>query len=258
MPLYRERYCAMNDATPEIRCIEPAGAALDDAGLEEAYRVPRLPWLRATFVASLDGAVELEGRSGKLGGPVDRAVFVAMRSLADVILVGAGTARVEGYGPVEVAPGAQLRRLERRQAPRARLAVVSASGNVAAHLRFFGGQDLPIVVTTEAGIAADPSLSARSEVVVCGEKAVDLGEALKALHEGGMSSVLCEGGPTLLRSLLDRDLLDELCLTISPVLAGSRSKRLLEGVAPAPFRFELASLLVGGQLLLARYRRSLS
>ena len=96
-------------AGPEIGPVPPAGARRDGGpavtALAALYAYPDIapgaaPWLRASMVASVDGAASLGGRSGGLSGDADRLVFSVLRSLADVILVGAGTARAEGYRPV--------------------------------------------------------------------------------------------------------------------------------------------------------------
>src|SRR3954452_15153851 len=94
----------------------------DTVDLEAAYAVgvnapPDRPFVRINMISSLDGAIAVNGRSGLLGGPGDRQVFHALRSLADVILVGAGTARAEGYGPARIDPDAQERRRARGQHP---------------------------------------------------------------------------------------------------------------------------------------------
>jgi riboflavin biosynthesis pyrimidine reductase len=84
-----------------MRQLLPSGPDVDSpADLEAVYALPPHRHVRTNFVTSLDGAVELEGRSASLGGPADRAAFMAMRAVADVVMVGAGTARAERYGPV--------------------------------------------------------------------------------------------------------------------------------------------------------------
>ena len=83
------------------------------------------PWIAVNMVASIDGAIEIEGRSGALGSPADRAMFHALREMPDVIPVGAGTVRAENYGPVQLDEAAQARRVARGQQPLPRLVVVS-------------------------------------------------------------------------------------------------------------------------------------
>lgn len=183
------------------------------------------PFVRLNMISSLDGAIAVSGRSGGLGGAADRAVFTALRSLADVVLVGAGTARTEHYGPAELAPEVQAARQERGQSRLPSVAVVTRSGDIDWSSRLFGTAGAgprPVVIapgTAEAGALA----KARSlaDLVTAGHSCVDLSSALRQLGERGMNHVLCEGGPQLAASLQAAQLIDELCLTLSPHLAGS-------------------------------------
>ncbi len=180
------------------------------------------PFVRVNMVSTLDGAVAVAGRSGGLGGPGDRLLFSVLRSLADVVLVGAGTARVERYGPAKIPLEAQEIRRQRGQAPLPTMAVVTLSGALDWGSRLFtGGGPRPIVIT--AGGARSRALEGATDVadvVRTGTGTVDLGAALKALGERGAHHVLCEGGPTLNTGLAAAQLVDELCLTLSPKLAG--------------------------------------
>jgi riboflavin biosynthesis pyrimidine reductase len=223
----------------------PAGQA-DLAALAGLYaypgggRRPGRPWLRANMVASADGAASLDGRSGGLSGPADKAVFSVLRSLADVIVVGASTARVERYRPVraeEAWPG-----LREGRPPTPPIAVVTR--------RMFGiepdgplldagpGQARTMVLTSEAAPAALRSAAAaRAEVIVAGPDLVSPEAIITALAERGFRRVLIEGGPRLLAQFAAAGLLDELCLTVSPVLAGGQTGRILaplDGESPAP------------------------
>ena len=104
------------------------------------------------MISTLDGAITLNGRSGMLGGPADRRVFQALRSLADVILVGAGTARAEAYGPVVLAPEVRELRERRGQAPVPPIALVTRSGNLDWSSPLFTKAEVrPIVFTTADG-----------------------------------------------------------------------------------------------------------
>lgn len=248
---------------------------LDAVGLEHYYhRDDRdigdrdRPYLRANFVISLDGAVEVGGRSAPLGSQADRAVFMTLRALCDVILVGAGTVRAEGYGEVSLDLPARQRRLERaRRAGRAGdslppIAVVSASGETGGRSRLFAplceiqqNQPRPIVITCEAASSRwRATMSEVAEVMVCGDDKVDLSTALRALGERGCSEVLCEGGPTLFSSLLTDGLVDEVCLSYAPLLAGTGRIALTDGLSLSdPARLELSHLLHGEGFLFARY-----
>lgn len=221
--------------------------------LEQVYAPPGAEHLRLNFIASLDGAVEVGGRSGPLGGPADRSAFLAMRAVADAVLVGAGTARAEDYGPVRMAADARARREARGQSSRPVLAVVSGRGALDREARLFGG-DRVVVFTTEAALSGRLELPDAAEVVACGRTTVDLAAAVGDLRRRGMGRILCEGGPALARGLLTAGLVDELCLTLAPVVAGA-GRRLLgeEPMTPAG-PFALSGLLESDSLLLARYR----
>jgi riboflavin biosynthesis pyrimidine reductase len=196
--------------------------------LEQVYATPADPAVRANFVVSLDGAVEVAGQSAGLGGPADIAVFAVLRALADVVLVGSATVRMENYGPAKVAPPAVERRRDRGQAPIPTIAVVTGSANLDPASHLFSREPSrgitpprPLILTCEtAPSARRAELAEVAEIVVCGEESVDMAAALEALRDRGLAQVLCEGGPTLLTTMVDADLVDELCLTHSPVLAG--------------------------------------
>jgi riboflavin biosynthesis pyrimidine reductase len=240
-----------------IRQIFPDARPLgSDTDLEAIYDTGPRPWVRADFAASLDGAVEVDGRSRKLGGPADRAAFLAMRAVCDVILVGAGTVRAENYGPVRLAPEVEERRVARGQSRLPRLAVVTARGDIPPTLPIFASAERPIVITTSSALGRDASLATRAQVLEYGAGAVDVGAAVEGLRGMGLVRILSEGGPSLLRTLLAGDLVDELCLTISPLLAGAGPLRLT-GDEPlaSPLAFRLESVLEGDGLLLTRYRR---
>lgn len=240
------------------RRLLPSAADLpDDAALEEHYLVAPGRSVRANFVTSLDGVVEVEGRSQPLGGDADRAAFMAMRAVADVVLVGAGTVRSERYGPVRLAPDVIDRRLARGQSAVPVLAIVSNRGELDPKARVFAGEGpRPLLLTTEAAIVDRDELVAAADVVACGDQWVDLQLSIDELARRGHERVLCEGGPTLLRSLVAADLLDELCITFSPWLLGPGHRSLL-GDQPLveSAHLQLVSLLEGDGMLLARYGR---
>jgi riboflavin biosynthesis pyrimidine reductase len=206
------------------------------------------PWVAVNMITSADGATAVGGRSGPLGGPADKAVFAALRASADVVLVGAGTARAEGYGPARNRPDGS---------PGPRIAVVTRSGALEPDARLFSGAR-PVVVTCEScppGRRA--ALGAVADVVVAGDDAVDLGAALGALADQGAGVVVCEGGPTLNGDLVAAGLIDEWCLSLAPVLAGGTSARASNGPSlPATTPMRLAHLLEDDGFLFARYVRS--
>lgn len=238
-----------------MRRIFPDPADLDGAmDVEAAYYVPPGAHVRANFVAALDGAIELGGRSQPLGGPADRAAFLAMRAMADVILVGAGTVRQEKYGPVRPEPDVIERRRARGQADVPRLAIVSNRGLLDAGAKVFSGAEPPLLLTTAEAVEAHAELEGRAEIITCGDQWVELSVAIGELLERGLERVLCEGGPTLLRSLIQADLLDELCLTMAPRLAGWGHHTLL-GDQPLSetVKLELAAVIEADGFLLSRY-----
>jgi riboflavin biosynthesis pyrimidine reductase len=238
-----------------IRRLYPSvGDVTGDAGLEEEYFVGAAPHVRANFVASIDGMVELGGRSSPLGGPADRSAFMAMRAVADVILVGAGTVRKEKYGPVRLDNAVQERRRGRHQAPLPQLAIVSNRGELDPTAKVFSGDSKPLLITSAAAAADRTDLAAVAEMVVCGDQRVDLAMARRELGARGLGRVLCEGGPTLLGSLIGADLLDELCCTTSPWLAGPGHGALLgDQPLPEPVSVRLTAVLEGDGMLLVRY-----
>jgi riboflavin biosynthesis pyrimidine reductase len=211
------------------------------------------------MIASLDGAITVEGRSGPLGRPADRALFLALRHAADVVLAGAGTIRAEGYGPARPSAEQRAARLARGQTERPAIAVVTRSLRLDLDAPLFTEADPRTIVVTCDAAPADRRRAAteRAEVVVAGHDDVDLAAALAALDGLGASLVACEGGPRLNGDLVAADLVDEWDLTLAPWLVGDRSERSSLGPRPAaPRGFELARLLEGDGLLLGRWVRT--
>jgi len=252
-----------------VRQVYPGGSAVTDAALAGLYAYPDLGappvrWLRANMVASLDGAASVGGRSGGLSNEADQQVFAMLRAHADVILVGAGTARAEGYGPVRPeSEGLRWAWLRDGRPPSAPIAVITRAldldldgallADAPAHAR-------TIVITTESAVPGRRAAAARTaDVIVAGEASVDLKAAVDALAERGHQRISCEGGPHLLGQLADAGLLDELCLTISPLLAGPGADRIVTGGLPMPrggtLPFTLAHALEDESHLLCRYVR---
>jgi len=226
--------------------------------LQAAYAYPtdpaRLPWVRANMVTSLDGAAAVDGRSGALGGPGDKAVFGVLRGLADAVLVGAGTARIEGYRALRAKPDFAEVRAACGQPSAPVLVLVSARLDLDPESALFHGGVQRTIVVTHKG--SDPVLRDRlsvvAEVVVAGDDAVDIGAALDALAARGFVRVLCEGGPRLLADLSAAERLDELCLTVAPRVVGGDSSRIIAGAA-LDLSFGLAHLLEDDGTLFARY-----
>jgi len=206
--------------------------------------------------------VELAGQSAGLGSDDDHRVFVTLRSLCDVVLVGSGTARAENYGPAKLSQPRQARRRKRGQLPLPPVAVVSADASMDPGGRLFGGDDgtrgdgpRPLVLcSSRATRRRREDLSKVAKVIECGDERVDMKLALGVLADEGLTSVLCEGGPTLAGLLIKARLLDELCLSQAMVLAGPNHELLSAG---EPFedvvRLRLGHLLVGDGVVVGRW-----
>ena len=229
------------------------------AGLLEAYRIEdrTVPRLRVNFIASLDGAATHDGLSGGLNNADDKLVFDTLRSLTDVILVGAGTVRAEGYGGIRLNAAAAAWRVAHGLAPQPRIAVVSGRLDLdAGHPLFTDAATRPIVIT-HAGSPADAraELGAVADVLVCGAVTIELPLALRELAAQGLRQVLCEGGPSLFGALLAVDAVDELCLSLSPVLEAGASGRIAHSEATASRPMRLGHVLTAGDMLFLRYIR---
>jgi len=227
------------------------GDVTSELGLHEAYLAPRRDWVRANFVASADGGATLDGRAGGLGSAADQQVLRTLRAQADVVLVGAATIRAEGYGPLRHSSSRTQRRRDAGLADTARLAVVTGSMQIDGSESWIAQAAVPPLLLTTS--RAERAISG-TEVIACGEQAVDLTAALTALTDRGLRHVLCEGGPILFGQVAATGLLDELCLTLSPILAGPGGPRIVDG---APWtharRGQLSALLEDEGLLFARY-----
>lgn len=225
--------------------------ATDEADLFSAYAQPG-PGVRVNFVASIDGAATLDGRSGGLSSQADKRVFRLLRTLADVVLVGAGTARVEKYGPVRLAPELQSWRQDHGLAPVPPLAVVSASLDLDPGSALFTEAVARPLILTRDDAPSDrrAGLSKVADVLTADSTSA----WLRLLADRGLSRVLCEGGPRLFGTLLDDGLVDELCLTVAPVMAGQGAPRIAEQMVPAgPRRFGLLHVLEEDGFVFLRY-----
>ena len=202
---------------PEHRDVQPGE-------LVDLYDWPRDRWVRACLVQTLDGAFAgPDGLSGSISSPTDRAVLAAVRARADAYLVGAGTLRSEGYGPVRARPDLAERRLAVGQSAAPTLVAVSARCRFDwSSTRFTASDNRPIVLTTESAADSDVAAAqaAGCEVVTLGLERVDLVAALAELTARGLTRITLEGGPSILRQAAGAGLLDEVDLTISPVLVG--------------------------------------
>lgn len=219
----------------------PDGAVLEaDEAFESWDPGARAPADRPTvalnMVVSVDGRAALDGTSAGLSVPADREIFHALRGRVDAVLAGTGTLRAEGYGRLVKDAGRRAAREARGLAADPLAVVLSRSGDV---------PDVPLLADSQ-----QPS------VVLTGEDAAP-GAALARLRaQHGVRSLLCEGGPTLNRALLDAGAVDELFVTLSPLLAGGEPPLpLLAGAGmDPPARLELAWALEAQSALFLRYR----
>ncbi|OBH07948.1 pyrimidine reductase family protein [Mycobacterium sp. E3247] len=206
--------------------------------------------VRANMIFSADGAAAFGGRAGPLSCPADQQLLKILRGFADVVLVGAGTARAENYGPVRLTePG--------RTAPPP-VAVISRSGQLPS--RLLADPDRPPIVVTCAQAAAardHPGDDGGRQVLLAGEDSVDVARAVALLRERGMHRILCEGGPTVLDELVEAGLVDEICVTLAPKLAASQpvGHRLMPSPLRTPVAMRLEHALVLEDYLFLRYRR---
>jgi riboflavin biosynthesis pyrimidine reductase len=230
---------------------------LDGQALEQLYTYPDVQkWLAVNYVSSADGAVELGGTARALSNAPDQQVLRLGSDLADVVLVGATTAVVEGFRGLRP----DQRTLDRRR--RHGLADIAPTAVVTT------GRSLPVdaSVVTEAATstivltcASAPEYLRRgwadagAEVLVCGDDAVDLVAAVDLLVERGLRWIDCEGGPALFGALLSAGLVDELRLTVSPVLVSGAAGRIATGDPIDPADLSLASVLAEDDVLLLRY-----
>jgi riboflavin biosynthesis pyrimidine reductase len=199
---------------------------------------PDRPWVGLCMVASIDGSTAVDGASGALGNAHDSAVLKQLRSIADVIIVGAGTANAEGYGPPSK--------------PGQRIGVVTASARVDVTTPLFTSGSGFLITTTTATVPAGV------DTVRAGDKSVDLVAALDALGTvcDEARVVQCEGGPSLNGSMFSRDLVDEINLTMSPRVAGGDGKRMATGADAQLHSFELSQLLIDEEsFLFSRWLR---
>lgn len=212
--------------------------------------------VRANMIFSADGAAAFRGRAGTLSCPADQHLLRDLRAFADVVLVGAGTARAESYGPARFSAAQEELRGDRRGLAPPPIAVVSETGRLPSSL--FDGPQQPILMTSDRAARTHRlTQDSRWQVMVSGDDSVDLATAVGLLRAEGLPRILCEGGPTVLDQLVGADLVDEICVTIAPLLAGSQpvghrpqSRRSL----PDSLGLEHA-LLCDGYMFL-RYRRA--
>ncbi|GAA1833115.1 pyrimidine reductase family protein [Luedemannella flava] len=236
------------------------GDDLDDDALVALYAPDRSrPDVRINFVTSLDGAVEINGFSAPLSGEADKRVFRVLRQHCDALLVGAGTVRNEGYHAVRLDAARRQWRAAQGLPTYPVLVIVSGSLDLDPGIHALAAAPVRPVILTHDAAPADrrAALTAVADVVSCGNAAIDLGVGLAELRTRGLAHVLSEGGPHLFGALTAAGLVDELCLTVSPQLAGAGAGRITAGpLAPAPVGMRPAHVLLADDSLITRYVRA--
>lgn len=218
---------------------------------------PTRPWLMCNMISSLDGAIAIDGVSGGLGGPADKAVFSALRALADVIVVASGTVIAENYRKPQTPQRIQESRIQRGQSPLPRIAMISGSLSIEADHRMFDPAARPLIITHAASPEDKRSMLAEvADIIIAGEREVDLTNALEQLGSLGARCALLEGGPTLNGAFAAADLIDEWCLSSAPLIVGGNTGRaVMSNRTFEPRRYFLARTLHEDGFLFHRYLR---
>ena len=239
-----------------IRALWPSDAAVDS--LVDWYPRADRPVLRVNFVSSLDGAVTVDGFSAGLSGPGDKLIFGALRMVCDALIVAAGTIRAERYDALRLDAARRDWRRGNGLAEYPLMVVVSRSLELDPAQEIFSDAPIRPIVITSAAAPADrrAALAGVAEILSAGEQEVDLAAGFAQLHARGATQLLSEGGPHLLGAMIAADLVDELCLTVSPLLAGGTAGRIATGPPGPPRSMALRHVLAEDDMLFLRYARS--
>lgn len=231
--------------------------SFDAAELVARYPRSSRPVLRVNFISSLDGAVSVDGRSGGLGGPADQQVFATLRMVSDAVLVAAGTVRTEKYDAMRLDESSRAWRRAHGLAEFPLMVIVSSRLDLDPAQLVFADAPVRPIIFTHAGASAArrAALAPVAEIVTVGEDAVDLRAAVADLHGRGATQLLCEGGPGLFGGLIEADLVDELCLTLAPLLVVGDAGRIAHGATVPVREMRLEHSLTGDDMLLLRYSR---
>ncbi len=253
------------DAATELTELVAAGATFDTDDydrIDEYYSYPdglERCWVRANMIASLDGGATDDGKAGGLAGPGDRALFTHLRQAADVILVGAATVRIENYSGAQMSAAQRQERQNRGQLEVPPIAVITRSAEFAHDAKLFTRSEVPPLILTSRDAADEVRhrLGGLAEVIDASgaqSDSVDSAVVLEVLNRRGLRRVLLEGGPSLLGDFIERELLDELCETIAPILVGGHARRIATGPGTAHVTMRRSHLLADGEgYLYARY-----
>lgn len=226
------------------------------AGLDRYYGDPP-HGIRANMVMTVDGAGAFHGRTKAVTDPADQELLRYLRGQADAVLVGSATVAAERYGPVTLTPEVRARREAAGHVAAPPLVIATASATLSASLRIFSEPGpRPIIATLRRTAEEAGELADVADLVVVGEDEIDLERLAAALRERGLHRILCEGGPFLLSRLIEDDLVDDMCLTISPYLAGSQPTTPQPASArELPTHLRLRHVLTRDDLLYLRYSR---
>lgn len=240
------------------RLLPSAAARLDDDSILDAYRFPDEPWLRMNFVSSIDGAATRNGLSGSLGGDADRRIFELLRRQADVILIGAGTVRAEGYAAMRLQDDAVRWRLQRGRSEHPSFAIVSGSLDLDPESAVFAdAPSRPIVYTlSTASPSRREALTPVADVVDAGTDWLDPTKVREDLAARGMLHIHSEGGPTLFGAFIAGGAVDEICLTLAPAVDAGDAGRISHSAHAVPTEMRLAALLEADGELFLRYVRA--
>jgi len=237
-------------ATTGEEIADPLGLFMGDQRQAEGR-----PWVLVNMVSSADGATSVDGTSTGLGDDDDFTLFRVQRALPDVILVGAGTVRAEDYGPIRLDNERRSRRLERGQESTPRLAIVSGRLNLEPDARVFSDPSNIPIVFTDAAVTSERRDEFAGVADVVALETLDAKAMIDYL--GDMSVVLCEGGPSLIGQLVSSGLVDEMNLTIAPVMVSGESRRVAHGTpAMPPLDMRLDRVILGDRSLFLRYLNS--
>ncbi len=237
-----------------LRDVRTGSALADPIGLymSDERSSAAGPWVMLNMIVSIDGATTVAGRSRGLGDDDDRLVFQAIRSVPDVILVGASTVQAEDYGPVVLDDRHSQARVDSGLDPAPRLVILSGSLSLDPSARVFADPDHRPTVLTRPG-ADTARLRALAEVADIVEASDLSGRTLIDLL-GSARVVLCEGGPTLNGQLVAAGIVDEVNLTVAPMLVAGDSARMAHGEAGTPSSdMRLERMLLGDRSLFLRF-----
>jgi riboflavin biosynthesis pyrimidine reductase len=213
------------------------------------------PWVMGNFVTTIDGAAVVDGGSTAINDEDDKTMFGAIRAVPDFILVGAETLRAENYHPLDLDEPRRQARVGAGLDEVPHLVVVTRSLDLAPDMPVFGNPRRRVTILTDGDAPAEraDALAEVADVVrLKGTSPSDLVHYMRLARV-----ILCEGGPSLMGQFIAAGLVDEMALTISPLLASGGSVRMAHGPAADPLvEMRLDRILYGDRALFLRYVRA--